>query len=458
VWIFALNPLTLQNLLLPDIDNTFLTTLLLAMVWLWYRTQSFPTWRRVLLLTLSFTACLWFKLTTPPMLIVIMAMVSLLRRQVRRCLEMISVGVAAAVLFFCTAGIYSQLTGFSSQVYMGFVNKAAGGGLMPAISQLAITAPQSLGVFLLWLTPPQVLLWGVSLIAFARRVIHRQWREDDLLHSYAIVVTVAYMILMVPAWGYPVYHAPVVPIIAIVIAALLAPVFQRLQPPIRWALMASLLVGTALQIFLVKDPFYAVYSATFETTTADLGLRLVKGLEAAVGFLWLMPVGALVGVIIAERFKLSKSDTLTGTLAAVAGSVMIATTLVQASANYSTRYRYTTSFDDLHRAANLIKSRVGANAHILATKSIWHYAEAARVDYGGLRRYSYDFSCSTCVPDFLQVIQGADVQSVAWTTKDQQRTAAFNDPQVLAVLQECYVRETRGIFIIYLRNHDTACQ
>jgi len=436
--LFVLNPLTVQNRVLVDIDNTVLTACLVFAIWAWYYLAIASARRRVTGLVTIFFVSFWFKLTTPVMLLAVMLIVHLVRREIQRCIEIVIVGGLAGSIFVLTFVLYSQLTGFPSRVLL------RPSGLILGVSQMIHNFPQSLGIFVLWLGPFQVILWGASLWSWGCGFVRHRQHMDDLLHLYALVVTITYAAIVFSPWYYPKYHAPVIPVLSVLIAANLVRWLDDVWESVRvWVILSAVLSGV-LQVLLVGDPLRRIFDALYFSPDLTMTERLERGLITSIGWGWLVPLAMVVAMIVSMRLKVGGRDVQGAVFGGMLTSTMLATMLIQITADYSPRYLYGQSFRDLRRTTDLVQEDVALRGPVLVPKSVWYYTRAD----GG---YIEMFVCPGCTARrFIDAISLARPAVIVWAIQNANSSPqVINDYRVQTILDQCYTTQIQGDFWIF---------
>ncbi|MCL5998013.1 MAG: glycosyltransferase family 39 protein [Chloroflexi bacterium] len=450
IWLFALCPLTIQNSILIDSDSSLLMLALTLMLCLWFAMRQRPAWQQVLLLGIGFAVCLWIKLTTPPMLVAALALYCLLRRQWRQALVVIGFAIMGLLLFLATHSVYSALTGFT------LADASAGlsghfGGAFGGLTTILTRAPQSLGVFIFWLGPAYALWLVTALFPSAMRLLRNRLNAEDALIIFSLIVIVAYTLFVDPAWGYPRYYSPALPLMAIVASAYLLAHVARLgsHPILR---LSAILAVTAIYLLLiVGDPVYALYQSTFDTTALSTRLRIggIAFAKLVVPLLLALPAAWLA----APRLALSRTSLTLAVLAALTIGFDIATNLVQVSAGYSTRFRYTQVYADRQRAIDLVERSVPPGGYTLTDPDILYFANRP-----GEEIFTY-ISVNRDNPLLLiDALKTRRVEAIAWTDKEWMKAPALrNDPTLTSLLDNCYQKHTFGVFTVLLRHDAAAC-
>ncbi len=443
----ALAPLTLQNAMLLDIDNTLLTPALMLLLELWAALQHRPPRMRLAALTVALAAALWVKLPTPPLLMGAFGLYHLLRREWSRAVEIVLTSVLGLALFGATFAIYSQLTGYQFAYFAPMFGHT--GGLLD-LSGIVVRFPQGMGIFILWLSLPLTILIGVALVASARRIARRQAMPADALSLYVLIVAIFYPVIYIPAWGYPRYHAPVVPIIGVLAAALLAPCVVRLpHSTLKWLAAMTLAVFLSNQVAF-PDPLWPLYRVTFESGLSDLYRRLQAGIPIAAA-LGLLPIVILaVGSVLARLRRMDGGAVRISLLGGLTVASLAALSITQISATYSTRYHYAYDYADHLWSVRQVQV-AGTASYILASKDILYESRLAGEEI-------YPYLCATCSPTLIEKIRSSRVDALAWTTREDTRSSVVTaNAQVVETLDECYTKMTRGDLIVYQLKPNSPC-
>jgi hypothetical protein len=447
VWLTALNPLTLQNAMLIDIDNTLLVPTLTILICVWAALLTHSARTRMTALTIMLAVALWGKLSTPPLLMGAVGLYHLARREWKRATEIVLASVSGLVLFGLTFAIYSRFTGFQLAYFAPTFGRV--GGFLN-LQELIVRFPQGMGVFVMWLSLPLVILLGVALATSVWRIARRQTIPSDALSLYVVIVALFYPLVYVPAWGYPRYQAPLVPIISVLVAALLTPFTLNVSRP-----MSSWLAGTlggilAFNLLVLPDPLWLIYRTTFEGDLFDVWRRLLAGL-VVVAVLGLLTGLILLGGYIWARARQVPCGLMCMNLLGVLTIASFATvSLTQITAPYSTRYRYTYDYADYLWSVRQVQS-AGDSAYVLAIKEIW-------LESGLAGEEIYPYFCASCAPNLLDVIRSRRIDVMAWTTKEDTRSSDVTaNAEVIATLDRCYTKFTRGVFIVYRLKPGVVC-
>jgi hypothetical protein len=138
-------------------------------------------------------------------------------------------------------------------------------------------------------------------------------------------------------------------------------------------------------------------------------------------------------------------------LGALAVANLLALSLVQVTADYSTRYRYTYDYGDYLWSIRQVQS-AGNSPYILAIKDVLYQSQLPGEEI-------YPYLCGTCAPTLLDAIHSRRIGAMAWTTKEDARSPGTTaNPQVVKILAQCYTKMTRGVFIVFTLKPDSPCR
>jgi hypothetical protein len=453
VWLYALSPQAVQNMMFIDIDTAFLTAALLGLVWLWLKVEAYPRWQRSVLLGIGFALTLWIKLLSPVLAMGAICVFYLLQRRWERLVGTVAASVLGGIFFWLTFQ-----TNFASQYAFGYT-----GGYFSRLNLLkpenvefiATVFPQGAGVVALWLSIPLVIILAVALANSARRWRHHQANTVDGLLLYGAGGTLAYTLVIFPAWGYPRYQAPFVAILFIVAAITLAPALLQATRSAWQALAAIAIACFVFNLLIVGDPLLRLYLLTFETNTGQVAARLRQGLLDAARIAALLPIMLLIGMWVAQRLRVSRSAMLLAVTGAVTIATLASTTLIQVDARYSTRYRYGYGLDDMLQAAQRIRDYAGPTGYVAAIDDVLFYTGLQGEGIYGMATRSLMGETSISLLDLMRQRR---VDALAWTTKDAVRhPETIHTPEMERVLRDCYSQESFGVFLVYLREPGAIC-
>lgn len=369
-----------------------------------------------------------------------------LRREWREAMLVVAFVGTGSALFAALHSIYGVLTGYTlADAIAAFAWRA--GNETSILAQAPGNFMQTTGVMVFWLGLPFAALAVPAMWNRAHQLIHGSPDVSDLGLIYVAGVFAFYGTMIVPAWGYPRYHTPALPILALVVSAW---VVNQIKQPGRlfWLTMLAIIAGALAYIALVVgDPMYDIYRATFETT--DIAERLRIGGAAAARLALPTLLIAAGSLALAWPAGLTRSAMLSAALAALAVGSAIATNWIQSTAEYSTRYRYTYLYADRQAATEAVRAGVPPQGYSLTDKDLLWYAGRP-----GEQIYPY-LSNPARLKDMLR---SRRVDVIAWTQKERLKAGALNaDAEALTLLARCYRSHEFGIFTVLTRASDAPC-
>lgn len=208
--LYLLNPYTIANTTLPDIDQTVLPVLMTLFAFLLFEETTSNK-----LLALVFGLLLWAKLTTPLVLVPFAFIYWSIQGKspVRSLLKSLAVFGSGAMLFFVSYWIYCKAVDLPLQytfqfLLHSFTKGGDSGGFDAFFSKIAqnfSNSPALVG----WMTLPFVFLFVASTVMLGQRQM-REWesRKILLLAGLSVFITVFYCGLISPFGGFFKYPFP----------------------------------------------------------------------------------------------------------------------------------------------------------------------------------------------------------------------------------------------------------
>jgi hypothetical protein len=275
---------------------------------------------------------------------------------------------------------------------------------------------------------------------------------------YATLAAIAYSLVIYPAWGYPYYHTPFVPLLIILAAEVLTPALEDLPRPAWLTLSLATIIAFIYNLIAVGDPLLRLYLLTFETMTSQVSSRLQQGLRDVLRIAVPIPIALTAGWFIAPRVRVKRSQLLLALLGALTIASLASTTLAQVSARYSTRYRYGYNYDDMLRAATRVREHAGPQGFVAALDDVLFYAGLDGEGIYGMATQLVNWKDNRPSVSLPELLRQRRVDALVWTTKEVTRNAELlNTPDLKQRLTECYTQEQYGVFLVYLRRNDVNC-
>jgi 4-amino-4-deoxy-L-arabinose transferase-like glycosyltransferase len=446
--LFLLNPYTLANATVPDIDTTILPITILLFILALTRVSRAISMRGIkhselLGLALLFALALWSKLTTPFALIPLTALVVLVSTRspwsAVRTTTLMAVG--GGTIFLASYWLYCRLTGLPFPYVFDFlVYQFTKGMADPNASRLDSMVEKLSYVphFLRWLTAPVVVLVAAGLASAATKLWRARLEPDQVriavLALFGLGVTAFYLVLHGHYGGFFKYAFPVIPLLLIPAAIHFADAIGGLAHLSR-AWIGTLVLGAAAIVLVsiatasdVEFRTHAVMGATFWLAAVAIGLGLGLAVSAA-----RTPNGG------PARF-----GALAGTLVfSLALGIGIGVSRAQAIAPYPTKYEYGKT--GLLETAWYVKYHTTDQEIIWTMKDVGHYSGRRFME-----NVSYITWDKSRLEDHLrETITGKGVRLFIVTEAiGQDRVDAYQDFRL--ALESCCDRiETIGNYVIY---------
>lgn len=444
-FLFAISPAVAQNSILVDIDNGVLTAMCLCMVWVWFALSDSRRLFRISLMAAVFGVSLWFKLPTPPMVFLALWLYHARLGEWRVVRDTVVSALSGAAMFVGAHLVYSAFTGYSLvDATSAFTWDRSGG---QSLLQTVMTfAPQGTGLLLLWVSLPMGILWLVVALRTADRWIKGRLKPVDAGVIFSLGAFVFYTFFLVPPYAYPRYQAVMFPFMTIAVACGLSNAWSALPRRLRLAAVGVGALTFAYVAMVTGDPLYRVYLATFETTS--ITSRLQTGLTYLIGIG--VPVGLAIFIagLLALRRKGGFAAFAWVMLAASGIGMYLAADLLQVTATYSTRYRYTYSYADRAAATQLLRESVPSDGFVLLDKDIlWNLPFAGEQVYGYIAN---DHA-------LLELASRRRVDALAWTDKEWIKSGLQNSPEALKALADCYAQSRFGRVTVLIRDPGPNC-
>jgi len=324
VLLYGLHPLALQSALLVEIDTALLPLLTVVGVWYLARRGFDLGGGGWVGLGLFFGVSLAAKLTTPPLLLGALALYYLGARRGRQLAYAAAAGGVGVALFAAYYFPYCLLLGLPWQEpFAHSFGRAAAANLTGAVL-LARGAK-----LLLWLGVPFLLTFLLWLVRQARR--RPAFGEAVVTYAAlaALILLAFYWLVGGEGYGFPKYHAPLVPLVALALGATFGP---RLARESKFTVL--FLSGTAFIFYLLvaRDPLYWPYLAREATEVLGMPEGEVRKALALTGAFLTLPVIAFV--VMTRR----GGRTMSFVLLAVAGGAAL--DFWHLRADYEHRYNY----------------------------------------------------------------------------------------------------------------------
>ena len=251
--LYALHPLAVQSALLVEIDTAVLPLLAVLLIWYLGRRDfrlDGPAW---LGFGLLFGVSLMAKMTTPPLLLAALGLYYLAARRPRQLAYLAASAGLGVALFAVYYFPYCALRGLPVWEPFGhlWARAAPGGAFGGIVLKRAVR-------IVLWLGLPFLATYAMVVAQRGRRWLNDGPPAVTYGALAALVVLIFYLLVGGDGYGFVKYHAPMVPLVALVLGASLGPELARESK-------ATLLFLGALAfvyyLLVARDPLYWPYVA-----------------------------------------------------------------------------------------------------------------------------------------------------------------------------------------------------
>jgi hypothetical protein len=425
--LYLLNPYTIANTTLPDIDSTILPVLILLFIYFSVRhlCQNKDMSNRVVLILGSlFALALWSKLTTPLILPLLLAGLAIIttkkyKESVLFALKVLfvgSVGFIITYFIYCVALDLSPTYTYSFLLESFTKGTSANGPIEGALNNLDFARH-----FVYWPTIPLVGLFGISFIGILfDNSSHERVRVMKLLAITGILVTIFYLALIAPFGGFFKYPFPVFGLLLLSIVFFYDRYFRDISVNAVYAVIA-LALGFAVEkkfwddsMFLNLKPFEGLLPLLIIVIGSYLILKIeTRNIIASLFVLYIF-------FCIGFQFSISR---------------------IQATAPYSTKYLYGQT--GLDQTTAYLRSNTYPGEAIWSMKDVGYYTNNK---YYESYLYYFDTSLDS---KLINMLHDGKVRYYVVTTGIGQDNIDYYT-HVKKILEEHAVKEKQfGNFIIY---------
>lgn len=425
--LFLLNPYTIANTTLPDIDSTVLPVVLLLFIYvsLKYLLQKKDMSNKVvLILGALFALALWSKLTTPLIIPPFLACLAIITSHdyKKSLLFTVKVTLGGLAAFLLTYFAYCALLNLSTTYTYHFLiesftkGTSTDGPITGAIKNL-----ENIRHFVYWPTLPVVGLLGISVLGVLfDKDGSEKTKIKKLLVVMAVLATIFYIALIAPFGGFFKYPFPLFGIVILSIVLFYDRYYKDSKINVLYASIATLL-GFGVEkafwgdsMFLNGKPFAGLLVLFLIIIASFVFLRVTTSRVAA--SLLVLYIFFCIG------FQLSVSR-------------------VQATSPYPTKYHYGQT--GLDQTTAYLRSNTEPNEIIWSMKDVGYYTHNKYYE-----SYSYYFD-PALEKDLISMLNDSKVRYYVVTTGiGQDNVDAY--PNIKQILETHAVKEKQfGNFIIY---------
>lgn len=446
--LYLVNPAVIQGALIFDIDCSILPFFSMALIACFIWAAQRGDIRHFMAFGFLFCVALWAKLTTPVITVGVIWIYSLFDPQARGKSRHLILSVIAGVIgFLISWGVYAYLKDVPflypfDYLAKSFVSKQIQGSSW----ELFLLIVRALVRLALWWSPPLLVL---SLLAIAKRT-RILWSERklllwDLLILYTLAGLIGYIWIGGVTFGFPKYHAPILPVLSLLVAAYVVPIAGILTKR-HLLILGVMTLGAILYWgFLIGDPLL-----TFNFALRDAIIHQPLRVNHVLGYFLcqeLLCLLLLVIIVVTLRVWLKLYDwyrSLVVGLMVVTLSASVAMNVFQAKADYLTRFCY--GDQGTEQLLVFLKTHAAQGDVVVACRDIVFYMDNNSPYRSDKLWYSWE--------QFVRVIQRPEVRYVVYSVGHnsiQQYRATFFHPTVEKTLSSDFLRSQIGTYTIWTR-------
>ena len=427
--LYLLNPYTIANATLPDIDSTILPALLLAFIYLalhFFKDVSNINvkthYKAIFYLGLLFAVNLWAKLTTPLILPVFLFGLLLLKNRLKRSLLVTAltalVGLAIFLVTYLTYCFMLHLPAvYTFSFLLQSFTKGTSGGI--SLFDKILFNITFLNDFIYWVTLPLTTLIVAGFYNALSKIKNRGYDISLLLGILALLTTIFYICLISPFGGFFKYPFAVFSLLLLLPSVFLAEYIYQSRK--------NNLILTAFAFFIFIGYIETKYFSDTVFKTHIMPNHYLELLIASVFFWYAVCKMQLKSIaLFLFAFTLGWS---------------VGLSRVQAIATYPTKYDY--GQIGLDESVSYLKTRLSPDDIIWSMKDIGYYSNNHYIESYG---YYFDKKLENNLVDLLH--EKKVKYFVGTVNIGEDRLDAY--PSIKKILDENALFETQiGNYMIY---------
>lgn len=374
-FIFSINPFMIRGSLHIDPDNTLITTLMLAFIFLFLKNMECLNTKNIIQLSFVFALLLSAKLTTPLILFAILFYL-LINKKFIESISIVKIFILGFIFFGVFWILYSLKFNYSpSSIFKSFIELASGH------VGTHIFDPQFIyDIFraLLWFSPFFLLLWLLKIIDRLHGIFQCKILDtsEDLLIIISIIIFMIYLCLIPMTHGFPKYLFPVVSIMSILIADIVAKVKHDILYSIRSFII---IIGLVLifNIIFVGDLLYLtnyVIKERFIRSHFDVLILHKESLNMLFKLFSLLILSLAIFIFYRKGRKQRFISACIISFFIMFISSSLALNIIQYKAKYQVIYTY--GKEGTKDLVRFLKSRINFDDRIIAPCEIVYYLDA----------------------------------------------------------------------------------
>lgn len=345
--IFFTAPLVVQGSLIIDRSDTTILTLALTLFYLvLLKTERRPLIYRIVSLGALYAVCLWVKVTTPLACLAAVPLAYIFSGRFKYGIILsLGVFVSGIALFIMTWGAFCFfITGMGRFLEpLGYYGTAASDAILTLRSGLLIRIVLDIFRIYLWFSPLLLILGALAAFDVFKRPLKEpeNYVKDMQLVTFIGVTAIGYLYANATFSGFPKYVAPVMPMLACVIAKFTWEKIGKGLGGKELSLIAlSIPAGVAYYMIFVKDWVYAIYLLR-HAQSMGLSGSVIPGIIYQQALYLLFPAAVFFISLFFIPGALIKKLSIVLLISLIAGNAAL--DIMQRNAAYTVNFGYGTS-------------------------------------------------------------------------------------------------------------------
>ncbi len=447
---YLLSPLCIQGITALDLADTSLLPLgFILLCYIIYRTESRPDILNIGLIGIMVALCFWAKVTSTLALVLGLLSYPLIHRHgpsyqwvkiaigctLGICIFLIT-WIPVSLLLWGEDSCYSVLTAPFSAV----TARTTTGGLLERFSRVGI---DSFRIFI-WFSPFLLFLfiWESIALLWTRR---KRLYTLGLLAWTSLFYFFGHILIGGTNWGFPRYHAPILPLLAVLVGILVQPIFSHLTRGKKGVLLGSLFGILICYLLLVNDPFL-FFNLTWKERllSGDRTFLIIRdGIFQEIIFLGLPLLICPLFIII--FWKSGIKETILSILIATSLSTIIFIDFKQMYAPYVTSYQY--GAQEKKEVLEMVSQHIKKGDLVLTTPEFTYDLREKKVSHIPWEVWK---SPKTIYEAINKMEPDAIIVGLTTHTFQQLRWI-FCDPSIQLQLKQNYLRHKQGTYFVWFR-------
>lgn len=443
---FGLSPIAIQGSLMIDIDQNLLTFSGTLFFYCFLRLKNLAEKKRILILALIFFSVLCSKLSLPPLILLSLVIYYALKREfIKKGMEILGIAFLGAGLFLLSWWAYCFHLDFMAYffepfryIFYAFFSLQVEGNSLQKLAAVGINLLR----ISFWTTPSFLLL---SIFVIGKQMLlilkEKNVPRDFILSIFVFIVFIGYLFVGGLTFGFPRNHAPMMPVLAVLIGGNLP--FNFLNKNILTKLAVIVCIVLLGYLLLVGDIIYLVHYSLKEALIYNFRLGFANFIFPLLLYI-ISPLLVLGTIYLLFRSWLFTHKFLFAlVITTLAASLSL--DILQTKADYFTTAEY--GGRGKIQMLNFLKDILGEDDSVFSTAQIIYDLRLSKPIFPPLETWSNPES-------FLAFIRKekpkAIIYGVPLNTIGELKRTLLN-PLVLELLKRDYKREDIGSYTVWVK-------